>query len=164
MLPPVLLEIPFSTVFIFSLAAAISLLTSLANRLLTNPEKSKAWRKEIAEWNTELRKAQRDGDKKRTEKLMKKQKQIMQLQSKMMWQSMKVMLLFIVPLLLMWQMLGGEYGAKVIAFFPGLSDNFGVITIPLIGMQFSSLLWWYMLSSFLFGTVFSHLFGLVSME
>jgi len=71
MLPPVLQEIPFSTVFILLLAASISLLTSLANRLLTNPEKSKAWRKEIAEWNTELRKAQRDGDKKRTEKLMK---------------------------------------------------------------------------------------------
>ena len=161
MLPPVLLEIPFSTVFIFSLAAAISLLTSLANRLLTNPEKSKAWRKEIAEWNTELRKAQRDGDKKRTEKLMKKQKQIMQLQSKMMWQSMKVMLLFIVPLFLIWQFLGGFYtsseGPISIAYFPGVGPIF-----PFLNMF--SLFWWYLLSSFLFGTVFSHLFGLVSME
>jgi len=161
MLPPVLLEIPFSTVFIFSLAATISLLTSLANRLLTNPEKSKAWRKEISEWNTELRKAQRDGDKKRTEKLMKKQKQIMQLQSKMMWQSMKVMLLFIVPLFLIWQFLGGFYtsaeGSISIAYFPGIGPIF-----PFLNMV--SLFWWYLLSSFLFGTVFSHLFGLVSME
>ena len=161
MLPPVLLEIPFSTVFIFLLAATISLLTSLANRLLTNPEKSKAWRKEIAEWNTELRKAQRDGDKKRTEKLMKKQKQIMQLQSKMMWQSMKVMLLFIVPLFLIWQFLGGFYtsseGPISIAYFPGVVPIF-----PFLNMV--SLFWWYLLSSFLFGTVFSHLFGLVSME
>jgi uncharacterized membrane protein (DUF106 family) len=162
MLPPVLLEIPFSTVFIFLLAATISLLTSLANRLLTNPEKSKAWRKEIAEWNTELRKAQRNGDKKRTEKLMKKQKQIMQLQSKMMWQSMKVMLLFIVPLFLIWQFLGGFYtsseGTPIsIAYFPGVGPIF-----PFLNMV--SLFWWYLLSSFLFGTVFSHLFGLVSME
>lgn len=153
--------IPLSTVFIFSLAATISLLTSLANRLLTNPEKSKAWRKEIAEWNTELRKAQRDGDKKRTEKLMKKQKQIMQFQSKMMWQSMKVMLLFIVPLFLIWQFLGGFYtsteGPISIAYFPGIGPIF-----PFLNMV--SIFWWYLLSSFLFGTVFSHLFGLVSME
>ena len=161
MLPPVLLEIPFSTVFIFLLAATISLLTSLANRLLTNPEESKARRKEISEWNTELRKAQRDGDKKRTEKLMKKQKQIMQLQSKMMWQSMKVMLLFIVPLFLIWQFLGGFYtlpeGPISIAYFPGVGP-----ILPFLNI--GSLFWWYMLSSFLFGTVFSHLFGLVSME
>jgi len=159
-----LLEIPFSTIFIFLLAAAISLSTSLANRLLTNPEKSKAWRKEISEWNTELREAKRSEDKKRTEKLMKKQQYILKLQSKMMWQSMKVMLLFFVPLILMWQFLGGFYQNTPIAFFPGSADVSGVITIPLIGMQFSSLMWWYVLCSFLSGTVFSHLFGLVSVE
>jgi len=164
MLPQSLLETPLSTIFIFSLAATISFLTSLANRLLTDPKKSKAWRKEVSEWNAELRKAQRSGDKKRVEKLMKKQQQILQIQSKMMWQSIKVMLLFIVPLFLMWQFLGQDYQNSPIAFFPGISDNIGVITIPLIGMHFSSLMWWYLLCSFLFGTVFSHLFGLVSVE
>ncbi|MCK4439461.1 DUF106 domain-containing protein [Candidatus Bathyarchaeota archaeon] len=159
-----LLEIPFSTIFIFLLAATISFLTSLVNRLLTKPEKSKAWRKEISEWNTELREAKRSEDKKRTEKLMKKQQYILKLQSKMMWQSMKVMLLFFVPLILMWQFLGGFYQNTPIAFFPGSADESGVITIPLIGMQFSSLMWWYVLCSFLSGTVFSHLFGLVSVE
>ncbi|MCK4481600.1 DUF106 domain-containing protein [Candidatus Bathyarchaeota archaeon] len=156
--------IPFSTIFIFLLAATISFLTSLVNRLLTKPEKSKAWRKEISEWNTELREAKRSEDKKRTEKLMKKQQYILKLQSKMMWQSMKVMLLFFVPLILMWQFLGGFYQNTPIAFFPGSADESGVITIPLIGMQFSSLMWWYVLCSFLSGTVFSHLFGLVSVE
>lgn len=162
MLPPVLLEIPFSTIFIFLLAAAISLLTSLANRLLTNPEKSKAWRREVSEWNTELRKAQRSGDKKRVEKLMKKQQYILQLQSKMMWQSMKVMLLFIVPLFLIWQFLGSFYtspdGQPIhIAYFPGVGP-----ILPLLNIV--SLFWWYLLCSFLFGTIFSHLFGLVSTE
>lgn len=159
-----LLYIPCSTIFVFLLAAAISFSTSLVNRLLTNPEKSKAQRKEISEWNTELREAKRSKDKKLTEKLMKKQQYILQIQSKMMWQSMKVMLLFFVPLILMWQFLGGFYQQIPIAFFPGLSGESGVITIPLIGMQFSSLIWWYMLCSFLFGTVFSHLFGLISVE
>ncbi len=165
MLPPILQEIPFSTLFIFLLAAMISLLTSLANRLLTNPEKTKTWRKEISEWNKKLREAQKSGDKKLIEKTMKKQQYIFQLQSKMMWQSMKVMLLFIVPLFLMWQFLGGFYQNLPIAIFPGISNaETGIITIPLIGLRFHSLIWWYLLSSFLFGTIFSHLFGLVSVE
>ncbi len=164
MLPEFLSNIPSSTIFIFLLAASISLLTSLTNRLLTDPEKSKAWRKEVTGWNAELRKAQRSQDKKRVEKLMKKQKQILQLQSKMMWQSTKVMLLFFIPLILMWQILGGFYQNTPIAFFPGLSDNAGIITIPLIGMQVHSLIWWYLLCSFLFGTTFSHMFGLTSVE
>lgn len=159
MLPDSLLNIPFSTIFILLLAVAITLLTSLANRLLTDPEKSKTWRREIAEWNSELRKAQRSGDKKRVEKLMKKQKYILQLQSKMMWQSMKVMMLFIIPLIFMWQILSGDYGLASIAYFPGIGPT---IPLPLLG-NISSLFWWYMLCSFLFSTIFSHLFGLVSL-
>ncbi len=161
MFPELLLDMPFSTIFILLLAVTISFLTSLANRLLTDPKKAKAQKKEIAEWNAELRKAQRDKDKKQVEKLMKKQKYILQLQSKMMRQSMKVMLLFIVPIFLIWRFLGGVYtspeGAIPIAYFPGVGS-----ILPLLNM--SSLFWWYMLCSFLFGTVFSRLFGLVSME
>lgn len=151
-------SIPFSTIFIFLLALTISLLTSLANRLLTNPKQLKAWRKEIAEWNSELRKAQREGDKKRIEKLMKKQQYILQIQAKMSWQSMKVMLLFLVPLLIMWQILGGFYSTRPVAYFPGVGASIG---IPLFS---NSLVWWYMLCSFLFGTIFSHLFGLTGVS
>jgi uncharacterized membrane protein (DUF106 family) len=157
-------NIPYSTIFLFAVAAGISCLTSLANRLLSDPEKSKSSRREISEWNTGLRKAQKEGDKKTVEKLMKKQQYIMQLQSKMMWQSMKVTLLFIVPLLLMWQVLGGFYrtpnGAIIdIAYFPGVGP---IIPLPFIGG--SSLIWWYLLCSFLFSTIFSHLFGLVEIS
>ena len=111
-------EIPYSTIFILSVATGISLLTTLANRLLSNPEKAKAVRKEVGEWNKELREAQRNKDKKTVEKLMKKQQYMMQLQSKMMWQSMKVSLLFLVPLLLMWQLLGRVYGRCTNSDFP----------------------------------------------
>jgi uncharacterized membrane protein (DUF106 family) len=156
MLPEILREIPISTLFIFLLALTVSLLTSLANRLLTDPEKLKAWRKEIAEWNSELRKARKEGDKKRMEKLMKKQQYILQIQAKMSWQTMKVMLLFFVPLLIMWQILGVFYGSSPVAYLPGVGAS---IPIPLFG---NSLIWWYMLCSFLFSTTFSHLFGLTS--
>ena len=160
MIPDFLLEIPFSTIFILLLAATIGLLTSLVNRLLTDPEKSKAWRKEAAEWNAALRKAQRSGDKKRIEKLMKKQQYILQLQSKMAWQSIKVTLIIIAPLFIMWQILGGSYGLIPIAYFPGVGST---LPLPLLG-NMSSLYWWYLLCSFLSSTMFSHLFGLVSVE
>ncbi|MEM2937423.1 MAG: EMC3/TMCO1 family protein [Candidatus Bathyarchaeia archaeon] len=142
------------------LAATISFLISLANRLLTNPEKSRAWRKEVMEWNEQLRKAQKSGDKKQIEKLMKKQQYILQLQSKMMWQSMKVSFLFFIPLLLVWQFLGRLYGGVDIAFFPGIGPK---IPLPLFG-EITSLYWWYLLCSLLFSTVFSHLFGFISVE
>ena len=152
--------VPLATIFMFIVAVAVSTLTSLANRLLSNPERSKAWRKEISDWNSELREARKSGDKKELEKVMKKQKQIFQLQSKMTWQQMKVTLLFIVPLFIMWQLLGGIYGLRPIAYFPGLGSD---IYLPIIG-RISSLFWWYLLCSMFFGTVFSHLLGMVEVS
>ncbi len=153
--------IPFSTLFMFLLALAISLLTSLVNRLLANPEQSKAARKEVAEWQAELKAAQRSGDKKTTERLMKKQKQIFQLQSKMTWQSMKVSLIFIVPLFLIWQFLGTTFQGEAgkLAYMPGIGTD-----ISLIIMNFPPLIWWYLLCSMLFGTIFSHVFGIIEVS
>lgn len=154
--------IPVSTIFLFLLAALISLLTSLTNRLLTNPEKSKAWRREIADWNKELREARREGDQKRLDKVMKKQKQILQLQSKMTWQSMKVTLIFFVPLIIIWQLLGGVFSRAgqplAIAYFPGVGP---ILPIPLFNV---SLIWWYLLCSMMFGTIFSHVFGIIEVS
>jgi uncharacterized membrane protein (DUF106 family) len=159
-LPPILQQLPYSTFFLFALSVAISLMTTLANRFLSNPEQAKAARKEVGEWNKELREAQRSKDKKTVDKLMKKQQYIMKLQSKMMWQSMKVSLLFLVPLLIMWQLLGGFFAGVDIAIFPGLGPT---ITLPL-GITLSSLFWWYLLASFLSGTVFSHAFGITEVS
>ena len=154
----VLKVIPVSTLFLFLLSALISLLTSLTNRLLTNPEKSKAWRKEISEWNNELREARREDDKKHLEKVMKKQKQILQLQSKMSMQSMKVTLIFLVPLLIIWQVLGGFFVGRNIAYLPGIG---AILPIPIFN---TSLIWWYLLCSMMFGTIFSHLLGIIEVS
>jgi len=151
-------EIPYSTIFMLAIALGISLLTTLVNRLLTNPEKAKMWRKEVADWNKELRDAQRAKDKKTVDKLMRKQKYIMNLQSKMMWQSMKVSLLFIVPLFLMWSFLGGLYGGSALAYLPGIGSD---LPLPIFS---NSLIWCYLLCSMLFGTVFSHAFKLTEVS
>lgn len=157
-LPPILQQIPYSTLFILGIAALVSLLTTLVNRLISNPQKSKEQRKEVTEWNKELREAQRAKDKKTIEKLMKKQQYIMKMQTKMMWNSMKVSLLFLVPLLLMWQVLGGFYSGKDIAIFPGVGAN---LPLPMFS---ASLIWWYLLCSLFFGTTFSHVFGLTEVS
>jgi len=154
----ILQNIPYSTFFMLFLALVITLATSVANRLLTDPEKMKAWRKEISEWNKELREARRANDKKRMEKLMKKQQYILQLQGKMSWQTMKVSLMFFIPILIVWQALIGFYGNSPIAYFPGIGAT---LPIPMFGL---SMIWWYMLCSFLFSTIFSHLFGLTGVE
>ncbi len=167
-IPPILKEIPYSTLFIFGLAGLVSLLTTLVNRRFTDPEKQKSWRKEIGDWNRDLREARRNKDKKAIDKLTKKQQYIMQLQSKMMWQSMKVSLLFIIPLFIMWQILGGFYTyvdpatqqatPMPLAYFPGIGAN---LPLPIFNY---SLIWWYLLSSLLFGTAFQHAFGLTEVS
>ena len=157
-LPPILQQRPYSTLFILGIAALVSLLTTLVNRLISNPQKSKEQRKEVTEWNKELREAQRAKDKKTIEKLMKKQQYIMKMQTKMMWNSMKVSLLFLVPLLLMWQVLGGFYSEQDIAIFPGVGAN---LPLPMFS---ASLIWWYLLCSLFFGTTFSHVFGLTEVS
>jgi uncharacterized membrane protein (DUF106 family) len=151
-------SIPYSTLFILGLALLISVLTTLVNRRFTDPEKSRAWRKEISDWNKELRDAQRSKDKKTLEKVMKKQKYIMQLQSKMMWQSMKVSLLFLVPLLVMWQILGNFFRTSPVAYLPGVGPN---LPLPIFS---SSLIWWYLVCSLLFGTAFQHVFRLIEVS
>jgi uncharacterized membrane protein (DUF106 family) len=158
-------QIPFSTLFLFGLAILISFLTSVTNRLLTDPEQSKAWRREVGDWNKEFQDARREGDKKKLEKVMKRQKEILQLQSKMMWQSMKVTLIFFVPLIIIWSILGGFYTTHPtattsqpinIAYLPGVGS-----ILHILFFSFSSLIWWYLVCSMLFGTVFSHVFGIV---
>ncbi|MCK4478641.1 DUF106 domain-containing protein [Candidatus Bathyarchaeota archaeon] len=137
-------QAPAATIFITILCVSLTFLTSLVNRLLTNPEKMRAWRKEIKDWTSEFKEAQRNKDKKKLAKVEKQKAKIMKLQQKMSWQSMKISLLFFVPFILMWQVLWGIYQGPI-AFLPG----FGPLSI----------VYWYLLCSLFFSTLFSRIFG-----
>jgi len=137
-------QAPAATIFVLLLSAFLTFLTSLANRLLTNPEQLKAWRKEIKDWTDTFKEAQRSKDAKKLAKVEKQKNRIMKLQQKMSWQSMKVSLLFFVPFLIMWQMLISIYRGPV-AFLPG----FGPLPLVL----------WYLICSMFFSTIFSRAFG-----
>ena len=145
-LPEWLLTIPNSTLFILLLSMSLSFLTALANRLLTNREQLNAWKKEIARWNEDSKKARKSGDKKLLAKVKRKERYILKLQSKMMWQSMKVSFIFMIPFILIWQLLIGFYGGRIVAYIPGLEGG-----LPL--------LWWYMLCSFSSGTLITKALG-----
>jgi len=147
-----LASIPNSTFFILLLSFAISLATSLSNRLLTNREQLRAWNKEIREWRADSLKATRGGDKKLMAKVKKQERHVMQLQSKMMFQSMKTTFLWFIPLMLIWYVflpqIVGNIGLAV-AYLPWLSGE-----LPL------TVFYWYLLCSFLAGALFTRLFGL----
>ncbi len=149
---------PGATVTILLIAMGLTFLTSLVNRLLTNRKQLNAWRREVSAWNAEFRKARKSGDKKLLAKVQKQQPRIMKLQSKMMWQSFRVSLIFMVPFFLLWQFLNSFYMLNPVAYLPGLGEK-AIINLPILG-SVHSLIWWYMLCSFLFGIIFSRLFGL----
>lgn len=135
---------PAATIFILLLSVCLTLITSLVNRMFTDPKQMRAWRKEIKRWTDEFREATRTKDKKLLAKVEKQRPMIMKLQQKMSWQSMKVSLLFFVPFILMWQVLWSIYGEPV-AFLPG----FGPLSI----------VYWYLLCSMFFSTIFSRALG-----
>lgn len=148
--------IPTATIFILLLSLTISFITSLGNRLLTDRNQLRAWNKEIAAWRADSVKATRTGDKKLAAKVKKQQKHIMQLQSKVMFQSMKTSFLWFIPLMLIWYLfLIPVFGPSTVAYLPGLPGLFG--TEPEWKLSY---FWWYLLCSFLFGALFSRLFGL----
>ncbi len=147
-LPEWLLPIPNSTLFILLISMSLSFLTASANRLLTNRKQLNAWRKEIAQWNEDFKKARKSGDKKLLAKVKKKERQILQLQSKMMWQTMKVSLIFMIPFLLIWQILIGFFKDATVAYIPWID---GVLPM--------SLFLWYLLCSFVSGTLIMKALG-----
>ncbi len=140
---------PGATIAVLLLGIGLTFVTSLANRLLTNKEQRDAWQREISAWNDEFKKARKSGDKKLLAKVQKQQPRIMKIQSKMAWQSMKVSLIFFVPILLLWQFLIGFYGPTVIAHLPWFG---GTLQLTIV--------WWYPLCSLTSGVLFSRLFGL----
>jgi len=153
----ILKVIPVSTLFILLLSMSLSFATSLANRLLTNQNQLRAWRREIAEWTDDFNKARKTGDKKLLAKVKRKQPEITKLQSKMMWQSMKVSFMFMIPFFLLWSLFltPTYYDVQAVSYLPNiLGSEAGASWMPI------PFFWWYLLCSFLFGTLFARILGL----
>lgn len=134
---------PGATISLTIISLAISLTFSLANRLLVNQKQLMEWRREFTKWSSKLSEAKRTGNKKLLAKLKRKEPQMLKLQSKMTFQSLKVSFLFMIPLLILWQVLYMIFPSPQIAFLPG----FGWLNVY----------WWYFLSYSFFSFVFTRL-------
>jgi len=148
----VITAIPLATVVIMLIAAAVSFLNMGINRLLIHRmcgwEEYKVMRKETSEYQSELMQAMRANDTKRVEKLKKKEPQIKIMQAKMM--KPQTILIFIsFSYIAIWYLfLIPTFGANAVAVVPGLAPT----GIPVI--------YWYMICSFLFGTLASRVIGI----
>jgi uncharacterized membrane protein (DUF106 family) len=161
---------PFVTIVVLSVSIVMSFLSSLINSRFMPKEhrqKVKDLQRRISvltkEKNENMKEAKSSGDKKLLRKAQKQEKQLLQLQSQALSLSSKqfrvlpitMAVFFVVWLLLTGSILGFKLfnspfiGPNPVAYLPWLGG-----VLPL------SLFYWYLICSFLFGSLFSRIFGL----
>jgi uncharacterized membrane protein (DUF106 family) len=145
---------PGATIAVMFICMAISFVNSSINRLLITRfvgwSQYRDMQKEIAEYRTQTTQAIRSKDTKLLEKLKKKEPQILNMQKKMVKPQLVLFGLSFSYILIWLFVLGPLYQANVVAY------------IPIIGPQ--GVFWWYLICSFLFGTLSSRLLGIMPIE
>ena len=144
---------PVSTIFLMVLAFAVSALTTYISRRSMNVEEYRKSMEESSHAQQELMAAMRSGNQRRIQKAQQRQKDSQQTQMKNSNAQMKSSFYTMIPLLIMWQILGGFYGT----------------TIGVAWMPFDPILWrgtklnyitWYIICSFTASIIMRRLFGL----
>ena len=143
-------SIPASTLLTLTIAGALALITTAANRFLVDVKRAAAVTKEVNAWRKEFDKARKGNDKKLLAQLTKKQQAMMKLQSKVAFDRMKVSFIFIIPFWLVWIVLSGSFGEAVVAYSP--------IQIPFAGADLS-FSYWYLICSFTISLPLSRILG-----
>jgi len=142
---------PMATYAILVIAVGLGLLTSFVNVKMMD---LKAYRKmmvDSARAQHQMMEAAKSGNQRAIDKAQKKQQEVMGQQSKMSMDRMKISLFFMIPFLLIWQLLGSFFGSVIIAYFP--------FDFPFIPSQLS-VANWYLICSFCSSIVISRVLGL----
>ena len=146
-------EPPASTLFLMVLAFVVSALTTYISKRSMNVEEYRRSMEESTHAQQELMAAMRSGNQRRIQKAQQRQKDSQQAQMKNSNSQMKSSMYTMIPLLIMWQILGGFYGRSV-----------GVAWMP-----FDPILWsgtklnyitWYIICSFTASIITRRIFGL----
>jgi uncharacterized membrane protein (DUF106 family) len=145
--------IPLATLVIMLIAIGVSFLNMGINRLLISRmvgwAEYRSIQREIAEYRSQMMQATRNNDRKTLEKLKKKEAQINRMQMKISKPSFILLLIGFSYILIWWFFLTPVYGANAVAYVPGIAPPPGGIPV----------LYWYMLCSFLFGTLAGRIMG-----
>jgi uncharacterized membrane protein (DUF106 family) len=146
--------IPWSTVLIMLIAIAVSFINMSVNRLLINRmvgwEEYRTIQREVNEWRSQTMQATRTNDKKLLEKLKRKEAQINRMQMKISKPTFILIPISFSYILIWWFFLTPVYGANTVAYVPGIAP------IPV--------LYWYMICSFLFGTLAGRIIGITPIQ
>jgi uncharacterized membrane protein (DUF106 family) len=145
---------PTSTLLILGLSAVISLVTTVANRLVMDIDEFRKWTIDSHYIRQEMMSAMRSGNKRQIAKAQKQQQEIMQTQQRMTMNRMKIMLFFFIPFILIWQVLhnffrGVDYISLMPFKAPWIAPN-GTLTIST----------WYIFCSVATNIVISRILGL----
>lgn len=141
---------PASTILILLISLTISLVTTIANRMVIKMDEFKKFTIESTHLRQELMSAMRGGNQRQIAKLQKQQQDMMKVQQKMTMDRMKIMLFFFIPFILIWQVLGNFFQG-IIAFMP--------FEAPWIGKQLT-VGSWYIFCSISTNIVVSRVLGL----
>jgi len=145
--------IPYATLIVMFIAIGVSFLNMFINRLLINRmigwNEYRSMQKEVTEYRSQLMQATRNNDKKLIDKLKKKEAQINRMQMKISKPSMILLPIGFSYVLIWWFFLTPVYGANAVAFVPGIAPAPGGIPV----------FYWYMICSFLFGTLAGRIMG-----
>ena len=145
-------EPPASTLFLMVLAFVVSALTTYISKRSMNVEEYRRSMEESTHAQQELMAAMRSGNQRRIQKAQQRQKDSQQAQMKNSNSQMKSSMYTMIPLLIMWQILGGFYGRSA-----------GVAWMPFDPILFGTKLnyiTWYIICSFTASIVMRRVFGL----
>ena len=145
-------EPPASTLFLMVLAFVVSALTTYISKRSKNVTEYRRSMEESTHAQQELMAAMRSGNQRRIQKAQQRQKDSQQAQMKNSNSQMKASMYTMIPLLIMWQILGGFYGRSV-----------GVAWMPFDPILFGTKLnyiTWYIICSFTASIVMRRVFGL----
>jgi len=146
---------PGGTIFVLLIAIIISLINSGIYRMLIG--KLVGWKeyrrlqKELKKLQAEFRQILRSKDQKAIEKFEKKRRRMLQIQAKVMKPQGYMFVLSFTYILIWWFFLIPVYGMEILAEIPGINMKLSVV-------------WWYFLCSFLFGTLSYRIFGIITEE
>jgi uncharacterized membrane protein (DUF106 family) len=144
-------EPPEATIFILFLSLVLGIVTSLANLRAVDLEEYRNMTLESHRVRQEMMEAMKSGNQSRIDRAQNRQQKLMSQQSKMTMERMKISLLFMIPFILIWQILGRFFGGATIAYFP--------VDLPLIPQEMS-VANWYILCSITFNIIISRALGL----
>ncbi|MHA1596164.1 MAG: EMC3/TMCO1 family protein [Candidatus Asgardarchaeia archaeon] len=155
---------PMSAIFVILLSGAISIISTLSTFLMSDVKRIKRYQKEINRFNKMKQEAEKSGDRKLMAKVRRLEPAIAKKQSEIMGMRFKPLLVYIVPLILLFAIVSGFYTEPVAyipfdlsVWVPIFGGLLGSKTDGLFGISFFA---YYFIWSFFLTTLINKIVGL----